>query len=58
LGNLDTLTVSLTSAAADSILQTAAATAQNTSLALSVSGGPILGGAVAASSAATVASLP
>jgi hypothetical protein len=58
LGNLDTSTVSLTTAVADSIAQTAAATASNTSLALSVSGGPILGGAVAASGSATVASLP
>lgn len=58
IGNLATATGSYTAAAADSILQTAAATAENTSLALSVSGGGIAGGAAAVSGSATAASLP
>jgi hypothetical protein len=58
IGNLGTTTVSQTVAVADSINQVAAATATNTSLALSVSGGGIPGGAAAVSGSATAASLP
>lgn len=58
IGNLATATGSATLALADSIAQTAAASAENLSVALSVSGGGIAGGAAAASGSATAASLP